>query len=108
MTNLSAGVSIVDSIAQCIWMTLMHSSFSMAGKSVSLIIIENSFPWVTSSGVTNSCFRKTRALEKGHQRESSKQISLKCSVNLRSHRMVGSKVTTKSTTGPIKLSLHVF
>jgi hypothetical protein len=38
----------------------------MAGKSVSLIIIEDSFPCVTSSGVTRSHLRKAGALEKGH------------------------------------------
>jgi hypothetical protein len=43
MTNSSAGVSMVDSIVQCLWMNLMHSSFNMAGKSVSLIVIEDSF-----------------------------------------------------------------
>jgi hypothetical protein len=53
----------------------MHLVFSMAGKSVSLIVIEDSFSRVTSSGVAKSCFRKTRALEKDHQSESSEQMS---------------------------------
>jgi hypothetical protein len=44
MVNLPAGVSMVDSIAQCVWMNLMHSCFSTVGKSVSLIVIEDSFP----------------------------------------------------------------
>jgi hypothetical protein len=75
MANLSASVSIVDSIVQCAWMNLMHSGFSMAGKSVSFIVIEDSFPSVTSSRVTKSRLRKARVLEKGHQSESSEQIS---------------------------------
>jgi hypothetical protein len=37
-------VSMVDLIVQCVWMTLMHSGFSTTGKSVSLIVIEDSFP----------------------------------------------------------------
>jgi hypothetical protein len=53
--------------------------------------------------VTKSRLRKAVALEKGHQSESSEQISLKCLVNLRSHRMVDSKVTMKSATGLIKV-----
>jgi hypothetical protein len=61
----------------------MQSSFSMAGKSVSLIAIEDSFPSFMSSGVTMSCLRK---LEKCHQSKSLEQISWKCLVNLRSHR----------------------
>jgi hypothetical protein len=44
MENLSAGVSMVDSIVQCVWMNLMHSGFSTSEKSVSLIVIEDSFP----------------------------------------------------------------
>jgi hypothetical protein len=44
MANLSASVSMVDSIVQCVWMNLIHSGFSTAGKSVSLIVIEDSFP----------------------------------------------------------------
>jgi hypothetical protein len=75
MTNLLAGVSIVDSIVQCAWMNMMHSGFSMAGKSVSLIVIEDSFPSVTSLGVIRSHLRKASALEKGQQSESSGQIS---------------------------------
>jgi hypothetical protein len=75
MVNLSAGVSMVDSIVQCAWMNLMHSGFSTTGKSVSLIIIKDSFPLVKSSGVTNSHLRKASALEMGHQSESSEQIS---------------------------------
>jgi hypothetical protein len=39
------------------------------------IVIEDSFHCVMSSGVTKSQFRKIRALEKGHQSESSEQIS---------------------------------
>jgi hypothetical protein len=103
IANSSAGVSMVDSIVQCVWMSLMHSGFSMSWKSVSLIVIEDSFTWVTSSGVTKSHFRKTWPWEKGHQSKSSEQISWKCSMNLRSHRMVGLKVTTKSTTRLIKV-----
>jgi hypothetical protein len=53
-TNLSAGVSMVDSIVQCAWMNLMHSTFNMAGKSVSLIVNKDSFPSVMSLGVTKS------------------------------------------------------
>jgi hypothetical protein len=96
------GQSMVDSIVQCVWMTLMHSGFSTAGKSISLIDIKDYSPRVMSSWVTKSRFRKARALEKGHQSESSEQISWKYLVNLRSHRMVGSKVTAKSTTKLIK------
>jgi hypothetical protein len=44
MANLSAGVSMVDSIVQFAWMNLMHSDFSMVEKSVSLIAIADSFP----------------------------------------------------------------
>jgi hypothetical protein len=64
MANLPAGVSMVDSIVQCAWMSLMHLGFSTVGKLVSLIIIEDSIPSVTSSGVTKSRLRKARALEK--------------------------------------------
>jgi hypothetical protein len=39
MANLSAGVSMVDSIVQCAWMNLMHSGFSTVGKLVSLIVM---------------------------------------------------------------------
>jgi hypothetical protein len=66
---------MVDSIVQCAWMNLMHSGFSTAGKSVSLIFIEDSFPSVMSSGVIKSHLRKARVLEKGHQSESLEQIS---------------------------------
>jgi hypothetical protein len=31
-------------IVQCVWMTLMHSGFNTTGKSVSLIVIKDSFP----------------------------------------------------------------
>jgi hypothetical protein len=75
MANFLAGVSMVDSIVQCVWMNLMHSGFSMAGKSVSLIVIEYSFPPVTSLGVIKSRLRKASMLEKGHQSESLEQIS---------------------------------
>jgi hypothetical protein len=44
MTNFLAGVSMVASIVQCAWMNLMHSGLSMAGRSVSLIVIEDFFP----------------------------------------------------------------
>jgi hypothetical protein len=64
MTNLPTGVSMVDSIVQCAWMNMMHLVFSTAGKSISLIAIEDSFPSVTSSGVTKSHLRKARVLEK--------------------------------------------
>jgi hypothetical protein len=74
MTNLPTGVSMVDSIVKCIWMTLMHSGFSTTGKTVSLIIIKDSFPLVMSSGVPKSHFRKSRALQKSQQNESSEQI----------------------------------
>jgi hypothetical protein len=43
MTNLPAGVSVVDSIVHYVWMTLMHSDFSTPGKSLSLIVIKDSF-----------------------------------------------------------------
>jgi hypothetical protein len=43
MANSSAGVSMGDSIVQCVRMNLMHSGFSTAGKSVSLIVIEDFF-----------------------------------------------------------------
>jgi hypothetical protein len=71
MVNLPAGVSMANSIVQCAWMNLMHSGFSTAGKLISLIAIEDSFPSVMSSGVTKSCLRKERALEKGHHSECS-------------------------------------
>jgi hypothetical protein len=44
MPNSLAGVSMVDPIVQCVWPNLMHLGFSMAGKLVSLIVIEDSFP----------------------------------------------------------------
>jgi hypothetical protein len=53
--------------------------------------------------VTKSHFRKARALEKGHQNESSEQISRKYSVDLRSHRINGLKVTAKNITRLIKV-----
>jgi hypothetical protein len=34
---------MVDSIVQCVRMNLMHSGFSTAEKSASLIVIEDSF-----------------------------------------------------------------
>jgi hypothetical protein len=58
MANLSAGVSMVDSIVQCAWMNLMHSGFNMTGKLVSLIVIKDSFPSVMSSGVTKSHLKR--------------------------------------------------
>jgi hypothetical protein len=42
MANLSAGVSMVDSIVYYTWLNLVHSDFSMAGKLVSLIVIKDS------------------------------------------------------------------
>jgi hypothetical protein len=42
-------------------MTLMHSGFSTTGMSVSLIVIEDFFPWITSLGVTKSHYRKAIA-----------------------------------------------
>jgi hypothetical protein len=42
-------------------MNLMHSNFCTAGKFISLIVIEDSYPLVMSSGVTKSHFRKARA-----------------------------------------------
>jgi hypothetical protein len=80
MANSPAGVSMVNSIVYCVWMNLMHSGFSMARKSVSLIIIEDSFPCVTSSGVTRSHIRKAGALEKGHQSEKAAQKVIKGAV----------------------------
>jgi hypothetical protein len=44
MTNLSAGMSMVDSIVQYAWMNLMHLDWSTMGKSLSLIVIKKSFP----------------------------------------------------------------
>jgi hypothetical protein len=32
MANLSASVSMVESIVQCVWMNMMHSGLSTAGK----------------------------------------------------------------------------
>jgi hypothetical protein len=52
------------------------------------------------SGVTKSHFRKAKALEKGHQSESS---IMKMLGELKESQMVGSKDTTKSTTGLIKV-----
>jgi hypothetical protein len=43
MANLRVGVSTVDSIVQFVWMTLMHLVYSTARKSLSLIVIEDSF-----------------------------------------------------------------
>jgi hypothetical protein len=37
MPNLSSGVSMVDSIIQYVWMTLMHSGWSTVGKSLFLL-----------------------------------------------------------------------
>jgi hypothetical protein len=48
MANLSAGMSMVDLIVQYIWMTLMHSGWSPARKTLSLIVIEDSFPRVSN------------------------------------------------------------
>jgi hypothetical protein len=84
MTNLLAGVSMVDSIVQYVWMTLMYSGWSTAGKQLFFIVIEDSYPWVTHLGVTNDRFWKERPLEIGHQSESSEKISWKCSMTLRS------------------------
>jgi hypothetical protein len=78
MANSLVGVSMVDSIVLRVSMTLMHSSFSTVGKPISLIVIEDSIPWVTSLGVTKSHFRKARALEKGDQSESSEQMKSLC------------------------------
>jgi hypothetical protein len=44
MANLPTVVSMVNSIIQCVWMNQMHSGFSTTGKSVSLIVIKDSFP----------------------------------------------------------------
>jgi hypothetical protein len=66
---------MVDSIVRCVWRNMMHSDFSTTEKSVSLIVIKDSFPGVTSLGVTKSHSRKARVLEKGHQSESLEQIS---------------------------------
>jgi hypothetical protein len=44
MTNLSPGMSMVNSIIQYAWMTLMHLDWSTMEKSLSLIVIKNSFP----------------------------------------------------------------
>jgi hypothetical protein len=75
MANLSASVSMVDSIVQCAWINLMHPGFSTIGKSVSLITIKDSFRSVTSLGVTKSRLKKARALEKGHQSKILDKIS---------------------------------
>jgi hypothetical protein len=48
MTNLSAGVSMIDLIVQYIWMTLMHSGWSTTRKTLSLTVIEDSFPRVSN------------------------------------------------------------
>jgi hypothetical protein len=76
MANLSASVSMVDSIVQYVWKTLMHPGWSMPGKSLSLIVIEDSFTRVSSLGVTtNSHFKKAILLEMGHESEYLEQIS---------------------------------
>jgi hypothetical protein len=77
MTNLSAGVSMVDSIVQCVWMNLIHSGRSTTGKSISLIVIEDSFPWVMSSGVTKSHFRKGKSVRKWPQKQKLRANNLK-------------------------------
>jgi hypothetical protein len=44
MLFLPASLSTVGSLVQYVWMTLMHSGFNMAEKSLfSLIVIEDSF-----------------------------------------------------------------
>jgi hypothetical protein len=54
--NLLAGVSMVASIVQYVWKTLMHLGWSMAKKSAFLIVIEDSFHRITLSGETDDRF----------------------------------------------------
>jgi hypothetical protein len=49
ITNLSAGVSMVASIVQYVWKTLVHSGWSTAEKSAFLIVIEGFFRRITLS-----------------------------------------------------------
>jgi hypothetical protein len=55
------------------------------------------------TGVIKFHLRKARQLEKGHQSENSEQISYKCSIILRSQKMVILKVTVRITNGRIKV-----
>jgi hypothetical protein len=48
-------------------------------------------------------FKKGSRVRKGPPKQKLRAYMLKCLVNLRSHRMVALKVTTKSTTGLIKV-----
>jgi hypothetical protein len=52
----------------------MHLGCTMAQKSLSLIVIEDSFHRITDSGQTHGHFGKTKLLEKGHQSKNSEQI----------------------------------
>jgi hypothetical protein len=64
MTNLPVGVSMVDSIGQCVWMNLMHSDFITTRKSVSLIVI-NFFPLIHEFRDDNELFQKGKSVRKG-------------------------------------------
>jgi hypothetical protein len=75
MANLPVGVSMVASIVQFVWMTLMHLGWSMEEKPPSLIVIEGSFRRIILSGVTDGRFEKGIMLEKGHRSENWEQIS---------------------------------
>jgi hypothetical protein len=103
MANLLFGVSTVGWIVQYVWMTLMHSGWSTIRKSISFIVIEDSFYWITHSGVIDDHFWKAKPLQKGYQMKNSEQISWKCSMTWRSKKMVCSKVTVKITTELIKI-----
>jgi hypothetical protein len=75
MENLLVCVSTVDWIIQYVWMTLMHLGCSMAKKSLSLIVIKDSFHQIIHLGITHGHFWKAKPLENGHQSENSGQIS---------------------------------
>jgi hypothetical protein len=55
-TDLSVGVSPVNRITQYVWKTLMHLGCSTVRKSLSLIVIEDSFHRITYSGMTHCRF----------------------------------------------------
>jgi hypothetical protein len=58
----------------------MHLGWSTAKKSLSLIVIEDSFYGITRLGVKDSHFCKAKPLEKGNQSKNSEQIQWKCSM----------------------------
>jgi hypothetical protein len=103
IANLPAGVSMIGWIVLYVWMTLMRAGCCTARKSLSLIFIEDSYHWVTLLGVIKSHLWKARQLEKGHKSEKLEQISHKCSMILRSQKMVSLKVTVRITTGLINI-----